>query len=101
MDDIRKAEREADEIIQNAEKMKLGILQQARQDSARILREKEQETKQARERFLQSGREKISAARAGIIENGRLQLKELEKQGNRREEKALEFLLSAFEDGLK
>lgn len=98
MEEIKRAEHEAEQIIQSAEKKKGEIIQDTKKDSAAFLARKEQETLISVEKMLADAREKTEIMKRKIMEDGRLSIKGLERKAAARKEKAAELAIRAFEE---
>ncbi len=101
LEEIKKAEQEAENISLNAEKKSLEIIDDAKHTSVKVLGMREREIQHAREMSIAAGREKIRTAKEKLIENRKLELKELEKKAEKMKEKAIEAVIAYFEEELK
>ncbi len=101
IEDIRKAESEADEIVESAKKRAQEVVSSARSNSARIISIREKEAHLSAEKILAQGREKVSVLREKLLEDGRLRAAEVFKAGQRRKEKAVAHVLESFEEFVK
>ncbi len=100
-EEIKKAEKEAEEIAISAEKKKAELIEDAKATVQRILNMREKEISSSREKSIAEANEKIKLLKTKAIENSKLELKDLEKKALRRKEKAVEEILSRFDESLR
>ena len=99
--EIKKAEKEAETILSSSENKKDEIIQEAHETDIKIQAMREKEIQQQRGKIIFAGMEKINSLKAKVIENGKEKLKELEKNSEKKKEKAMKAIVSHFEESLQ
>ncbi|MBI2133322.1 hypothetical protein HYU11_01425 [Candidatus Woesearchaeota archaeon] len=101
LDEIKKAEKEAEDMLRTAEKRKTEIVEDAKITCHKIINMRDKEIQDYHEKVMSEGMEKIRLAKEKIKEAGKSEIKEIEKKASRRKEKAIETIISYFEEAIK
>lgn len=97
LDEIKDAEKEADNLLEEAEKQKQKIISGARLAAAQFLKDREAGLSEKKAQMIERQKEKIAAAREKILGEGMGELKSLRKNAGKRANDAIDLVLEAFE----
>lgn len=101
LEEIRKAEIEADSILASAEKKRQDILDDAKFGIDKFMAAKEREIESYREKLVSQGMEKISASKEAISSDNLQKLKDIEKSAAKKKQAAVDLVLAAIEGEFK
>ncbi|MBI2143615.1 hypothetical protein HYU17_00495 [Candidatus Woesearchaeota archaeon] len=97
LEEVKAAEGEADKIVEQARQQSQGIISEARSNSARLLKEKEDELSIRKAHSLEKQKERVLAARQKLLAEGSEKLESLEKSAGRNAADAVALVMEAFE----
>lgn len=97
LEDVRKAEAEADRIVEDARKKAAAIVSGAKEKAAHLLRQRKEETGQKKAQLEARRKEKADAAREKVLAEGSAEIKSLRKLSEKKTDDAVELVLEAFE----
>ena len=100
LSEIRESEKRADEILERARREKDSIAQDATRNSAKLLSEKEEEIKKAREKKIMDFREKVRLIREEKLAEGKAAVKQLKAKAEKNITKAAELVIRKFEEAV-
>ena len=98
--EIRESEKMADEILERARREKESIAQDAARNSAKLLSEKEEEIKKAREKKIMDFRDKARLIREEKLAEGKAAVKQLKAKAEKNIAKAAELVIRKFEEAI-
>jgi len=100
LSEIRASEKKADEILERAKREKELIIQEAARNSAKLLSEKGEEIKKAKEKKIADFREKARLIREEKLAEGKTAVKQLKAKAEKNIAKAAEFVIKKFEEAI-
>ncbi|MBI2581215.1 hypothetical protein HYV85_05435 [Candidatus Woesearchaeota archaeon] len=95
--EIKDAEKEADGIVEEAEKQKQKIISDSRMNAAQFLKAREAELAEGKAQAIERQKEKIAAGRGKILGEGMSELRSMRKNAEKRANVAINLVLEAFE----
>ena len=98
--EIRESEKRADEILEMAKKEKESIIQDSIKNSSKLLSEKEEEIRKAREKKIMDFREKAKLIREEKLAEGKAAAKLMKAKADKNIGKAAELVVKKFEEGI-
>lgn len=96
--EIKESEKRAEEIIERAKKDKESIIHEANSNSSKLLLAKQEEIKKSQEKKIADFREKAKLIREEKLAEGTIQVKQLRAKAEKNIPKAVDFVLSKFEE---
>lgn len=97
LEDVRKAESDADRILDEARLKSAAIVAEAREKAAQSLKENQEELASKLAQFAERRKEKMLALREKARSEGADELRSLRKAGEKKLDDAVALVLEAFE----
>ncbi|MBI2141376.1 hypothetical protein HYU16_03035 [Candidatus Woesearchaeota archaeon] len=97
LDEIKGAEKEADRLVEEAERQKQKIMADSRLRAAQFLKDREAELAEGKVQAVERQKEKIAAGREKILGEGVSELKSIRRNAEKRANDAIDLVLEAFE----
>ena len=98
LDEIRQAEKEADNLIGDAARKKDAIIGEARARAAQFLKDRGEELAKKKAESIERLKEKLLASRSRVLGEGSDKLKSLRKSAEMKTDEASELVLEAFKN---
>lgn len=98
--EIREYEKKADDIIERAKGQKESIIREAIKNSAKLLAEKQEETRKAQDKRIMESRDKARLLKEEKLAEGKLTAKQIKSKSEKNIPKAVEYVLKKFEEML-
>lgn len=98
LDEVRHAEKEADNLIGNAASKRNAIISEARVKAAQFLKDKEEDLAKMKAEATESLKGRLLAAREKMLGEGTDKIKALRKSAEKKTGEAAELVLEAFEN---
>ena len=97
LEEIRKAENEADRLVEEAKRKSSSIISEAKEKAAKMLKETEERLAQKKAQSEGHRKEKTLELRSKILGEGSIELKSLRKSAAKKTDEAAELVLEAFD----
>ena len=98
LNEIKNAEKKAEEIINNAHKKAEATIAKAKEDSMNILNDKKQELITHEKEQLNTKRKGLESLKADIMRNSKKDALELEQKAGKNHKKAVDSVVKAFKE---
>lgn len=98
LDEVRKAEKEADNMIADAGRKRDAILSEARAKAAQFLKTREEELAKMKAEAVESLKAKLLAAKGKMLGEGSDKIKAFRKSAEKKTGEAVQLVLEAFGD---